>query len=202
MTDSKLFNYHYINKNSDQELWLLHGTGADEFDLIPLAERFSAEHTLVSLRGNIQENGMNRFFARKSMGVFDQESIDLETGKLRRFIQSWRGEDDVVSQNQIFLGYSNGANMILATLFKYPDLVDQAILLHPMMPFEVDNLDLKDKRFMVSYGLRDQMITAEQSRKVISVLEQAGAEVSIVEHSGGHELRPGEVEGIVRFINS
>ncbi len=49
-------------------LLLLHGTGGDESDLIPLGCELDPNAALVSPRGKVSENGMPRFFRRFAEG--------------------------------------------------------------------------------------------------------------------------------------
>src|SRR5690625_7808731 len=73
---------HIFNKGKDQTkptLLLLHGTGGNEFDLLPIAEQIDGEASVLSVRGNVLENGMPRFFKRLAEGVFDEEDLVFRT---------------------------------------------------------------------------------------------------------------------------
>ena len=63
-------------------LLLLHGTGGDENDLIPLGEQLSPGAALLSPRGKVLENGMPRFFRRLAEGVFDLDDLKARTASL------------------------------------------------------------------------------------------------------------------------
>lgn len=202
ITSYLMFHFVYVDNHAFKDLFLLHGTGADERDLLPLVEHLKGLYNFVGLRGNVDEGGMLRFFRRFDLGNFDQENIRDETKKLSEFIQEWCKIHSRKVSDLAFLGYSNGANMILATVFYYPELIDKAVLLHPMLPFEPsDKLSLSDKSFLVTYGEKDQMIPASESTKVIEVLKKFGANVQIVSHNGGHEIQRNELEKFVRFLS-
>lgn len=196
------FIHVYQDNAADKTLVLLHGTGADEYDLLPLVDTYSQKYNFLSLRGNVVEQGMNRFFARSAPGVFDRESIDTETQKLSEFIKSWCQKHNYETNQLVYLGYSNGANMILALCFLYPELVQQGILLHPMLPLKPSPLDLSGKRFLISYGHNDQIIATSESLKAISKMQSFNAEVIEVSHSGGHEIRTNELNAIREFLSS
>ncbi|HEX7017473.1 MAG TPA: alpha/beta hydrolase [Patescibacteria group bacterium] len=196
-----LFHYHYQDTQAQKTLFLLHGTGGDEHDVLPLVQSLRAEYNLVGVRGNVSEQGMARFFARQSPGVFDQESIATETDKLAEFIQAWMKKYSLTADRLAFLGYSNGANMILATLFNHPNLIKKAALLHPMLPFQPsERMALKDSSFLVTYGENDLMISPQESQKVSAVLKKSGASVEVVTHPGGHELVKAEVLRLQEFL--
>src|SRR5690349_4155814 len=71
-------------------LLVLHGSGGDENDLIPLAERVAPGHTLVSLRGKINEQGINRFFRRDDDGTWDIADLKHATLDLSVFVKRAR----------------------------------------------------------------------------------------------------------------
>lgn len=195
------FNYLFINNDAEKTLFLFHGTGGNERDLLPLVMSLGDRYNFVGLRGNVSENGMNRFFERTALGVFNQESIQVETQKLANFLESWLAEHNLTTKQTAFIGYSNGANMILSLLFSFPELVSKAVLLHPMLPFiPQEKIALNDKSIVLTYGENDQIITTEESGKVSATLQQLGADVTIIKHSGGHQIQQNEVTALENFL--
>ena len=195
------FLYQRHDKGQPRTLFLLHGTGGDENDLVPLAEAVTDAYSLVGLRGNINENGMPRFFERSAPGVFDQASLLQESNKLAAFLESWYAEYNLAPQNATFVGYSNGANMLLATLLRRPMLVRRAALLHAMWPFEAeDGPALDDLDVLLTYGDKDQLIPKVESQRVARLLQSRGAQVEVVSHYGGHELGQPEVDALREFL--
>lgn len=195
------FKYTYIDNKASKTLFLLHGTGGDEQDFLFLDELLGKKYNFVGLRGNVQEKGMNRFFRRISEGAFDQESIKEEAGKLGTFIRSWMDEFNVTANDLAFLGYSNGANMLCAMLFYYPQLIKNLVLLHPMLPFEPEiSESYSDTKAFVSIGLQDHMISPAESRKLVDMLERLGVECTVKEYDYGHGITEQEVEDIVKYL--
>jgi phospholipase/carboxylesterase len=195
-----LFHHLYENNSADRVLVLLHGTGGDEHDLLPVGRRVSHRYNLLSLRGNVQEQGMNRFFARLELGVFDQDSIRQESAKLATFLKAWCIENQYQLDQLVFLGFSNGANMILAMLFLFPEVITQAVVLHPMLPFEPPNIDLSDKRLLVTYGIQDPMVPLAQSIHLLKVLKQLNVTVESLELPGGHGVTNQELTDVLEFL--
>jgi phospholipase/carboxylesterase len=195
------FHYQLHDKGQPRTLFLLHGTGGDENDLVPLAEEVTDAYNLVGLRGNINENGMPRFFARTAPGVFDQASLRQESDKLATFLESWYAEYNLAPRNAAFVGYSNGANMLLATLLLRPMLVRRAALLHAMWPFEAEEGPaLDDLDVLLTYGDKDQLIPIAESQRVARLLQSRGARVEVVSHYGGHELGQPEIDALRDFL--
>lgn len=199
-----LSNFHHLyqDRGADQTLVLLHGTGGDEHDLLPLADRLTDQANLLSLRGNISENGLRRFFKRLDWGVFDEDNIRHEASQLKDFLVSFSEKQQLPLNQFIFLGYSNGANMILALLFLYPQLVKRAVLLHPMLPLQPGPIDLSGTNIILTYGQSDQMIAAADSQQVVSTLRELGATVQEFAHPHGHEIREEEVRFVVQALRT
>lgn len=197
------FVHVFQDQSSPKTLILLHGTGGSELGLIPLVEQAQGKFNLLGLRGNVSEGGMARFFERKAVGVFDPTSIARETKKLAAFLRAWYQEHDSSADKNILVGYSNGANMILATLFAYPDVIQAAVLLHSMLPGDPPaGLDLNGKRFLVTYGLNDAMIPGNEGERVASALRAANASVIAFTHPGGHEVTYEEQTALLQFLGT
>jgi phospholipase/carboxylesterase len=191
-----LANFHYLHQDNSasKTVVLLHGTGGNEHDLLPLIKQMGIVANTLSLRGNVVENGMNRFFKRSSPGVFDERNIKQETEKLRQFMTAFLDAHHRSVSDLIYLGYSNGANMILALLLLHPEMVNTAILLHPMLPLWVAESNLQHAKVIVTYGENDQMITPQQTQIAVATLREKGASVEVFSHAGGHEITQEEVE--------
>ena len=195
-----MFTHVFQDHNRSKTLFLLHGTGGDEHDLIPLVDPLTEQFNIVGLRGNVLENGMPRFFARKAMGIFDQDSIIAETDKLAGFLGAWYEAHATQAQDAAFVGYSNGANMILATLLRHPHVIHAAALLHPMLPFEPPDVALSGKNFLVTNGLQDAMMPPGEAARVAAALEERRAQVESFAHPGGHELTNEEQAALLEFL--
>lgn len=176
-------------------LLLLHGTGADENDLIPLGRMIAPGRALLSPRGKVLENGMPRFFRRFAEGVFDQKDLEFRTAELGDFLVEAAAQYEFAPRSLIALGYSNGANIAASLLLRRPEALAGAILLRAMLPFEPSELpDLTGKPVFLSSGDADPIIPAENSKRLADLLTQAGARVTHNRHSGGHGLEAREVE--------
>jgi len=197
----KLFHYHELTNSSKKVIFLFHGTGGNETDLLSLTEPFQKTHNIVGLLGNVSEHGMARFFKRDDEGVFDQENIKQETEKLSLFIKAWIKKNKIDPKDITYIGYSNGANFILAELFNYPELVYKAALLHAMLPFAPEDIDLSQKRLFFSWGQFDTVILPFHSKKTVEAVQSMGAQPTVVITPSGHNITSYEVEQLHNFIN-
>lgn len=174
---------------------LLHGTGGNENDLLPLANHIDPEASVLSVRGNVSENGMPRFFKRLAEGVFDMEDLKARTEELNEFISKAAKDHGFDRKNVIAIGYSNGANIAANLLFTYSDALKGAILHHPMVPNRETELpDLTGVPVFISAGTNDPICPSEESTDLERLLKNAGAEVHLHWENYGHQLTMPEVE--------
>lgn len=176
-------------------LLLLHGTGGNELDLLPLARRIDEEASVLSVRGNVSENGMPRFFKRLAEGVFDEEDLIFRTKALNEFLDEAAQEYAFDRDNIVAIGYSNGANIAASLLFHYQHALKGAILHHPMVPRRgIELPDLSGKAVFITAGTNDPICSPEESKELQSLLEKANAKVSLHWENKGHQLTAEEVE--------
>ncbi len=205
MSDNlSLFNHTLINNNADKTLFLFHGTGGTKTDFFFLDTLLDKKYNLVGLQGNITENGMARFFRRFEHGVFDQENIKEEVNKLQYFIKAFKHEYPELSKDTCFLGYSNGANILLAALFSYPTTFNTLVLLHAMLPFENEPrlLDLSANKIFLSHGSADQMVSLAQQNVLSETLESCTANLEIHTYDAGHNITKEELQDILLFLTN
>jgi len=168
-------------------LLLLHGTGGDENDLVPLGEQLLPGAALLSLRGKVLENGMPRFFRRLAEGVFDQADLKVRTQELAEFIAGARKTYGLAAL--IAVGFSNGANIATSLLLTHPGVITGAVLMRGMLPFELQTMPkLNSTQVLVLSGAADPLVSAGSREQLISALTKAGAIVSSVVINAGHNL--------------
>jgi len=190
------------NHNTTRTLLLLHGTGGTEKDLLPIAERIDPDANVLSVRGNVLENGMPRFFRRLAEGVFDEEDLIARTKELHEFLDKAAIENNFDRNNIMAIGYSNGANIAASLLFHYQESLCGAILHHPMVPRRNISLpDLTNKDVFIAAGTNDPICPAQESKDLYALLEDAGANVDIHWENNGHQLTTSEVIAAGTWLN-
>ena len=168
-------------------LLLLHGTGGDEHDLIPLAERIAPGYTLLSPRGKVNEQGLTRFFRRSPDGVWDIPDFKQRTTELAGFVRRARAAYNI--PKPIALGYSNGANIAWSLLLRESGVLAGAILMRAMLPFDPRPLpDLRGIPVLLLTGADDELIPADRAGLLAALLGEAGADVTYEVLHAGHGL--------------
>ncbi|WP_117169895.1 alpha/beta hydrolase [Paraliobacillus sediminis] len=187
---------HIFNEGtSDRTLLLLHGTGGTEQDLLPLAEIIDPTANVLSVKGNVSENGMARFFRRLEEGVFDEEDLIKQTTELNEFLSEAADKYKFDRANIVAIGYSNGANIAGSLLFHHEQALKGAILHHPMVPRRNITLpDLKSVDVFIGAGHNDPLCKEAESKELYKVLEDNGADVTLHWENQGHQLTRSEVD--------
>jgi phospholipase/carboxylesterase len=183
---------------------LLHGTGGNEDDLIPLGHQIDQTAAILSPRGKVLENGIApRFFRRLAEGVFDIEDLKFRTNELADFLKNASKAYDFNLQHVIAIGYSNGANIAASMLLLRPEILSASILFRAMVPLVPDILqDLSNKHIFMSSGLHDPIIPKQETESLFGLFKKAGAEVSLYWQNSGHELRIEEVKKAKEWLHS
>jgi phospholipase/carboxylesterase len=173
-------------------LLLLHGTGGDEDDLMPLGRMVAPGAALLSPRGKVLENGMPRFFRRLAEGVFDEDDLRARAHELADFVEAARRHYGIAAP--IALGYSNGANIAAAMLLLRPDALAGAVLLRSMVPLRsAPPVRLAGKPVLILSGADDPIAPPANAARLAAVLEGAGAAVERGTVPGGHGLSQSDV---------
>ena len=180
--------------DSGATLLLLHGTGGNEEDLIPLGQELSPGAAILSPRGKVLEFGAPRFFRRLSEGVFDHEDLVFRTHELAEFVAAASEEYGFDNRKLVAAGYSNGANIAGSLILLHPGLLRAAVLFRAMVPFEPEvTPDLSGMAVFMASGRRDQMIPPDNSQRLADILGGAGADVDLRWRDTGHGLTYEEV---------
>jgi phospholipase/carboxylesterase len=197
------FTHLFVPANAPDRppLLLLHGTGGDENDLLPLGRTISPGSALLSPRGKVLENGMPRFFRRLAEGVFDEEDVKARADELADFVSEAREAYGFAAP--LAVGFSNGANIAAAMLFLRPDTLAGAALLRAMVPLSAPpKADLSDRRVLVLSGSMDPIIPAANAAELVGMLADRGADVQHRTLPVGHGLSQGDVSLTRDWIGS
>jgi predicted esterase len=189
------FIHEFVPGKSSRTLLLLHGTGGNERDLIPLGRELDPNASLLSPRGKVLENGMPRFFRRLAEGVFDLEDLQKRTHELADFITSAAQHYKIDIKRIVAVGYSNGANIAASMLLLRPQDLSAAVLFRTMVPLVPETTpNLKSKRIWIGAGSHDPIIPASNTKELVELLRSAGADVTIRFFQSGHELTSDDVD--------
>jgi phospholipase/carboxylesterase len=196
MSPDLAFDHRFLPGDDEAgvTLLLLHGTGGNEEDLIPLGQDLAPGAAILSPRGKVSEYGAPRFFRRLAEGVFDHEDLLFRTHELAGFVEAAAEEYGFDPSKVLAVGYSNGANVAASTLLLHPGLLRAAVLFRAMVPFEPEvTPDLSGLPVFMAAGRTDRMIPPDNAQRLADILAEAGAEVDLHWRNVGHPLTYEEV---------
>lgn len=193
----------YQAGSGSRTLLLLHGTGADEYDLLRLGKALDPEASLLSPRGLYLEGGMNRFYERYPDGRFNEDSIRWAVDELSQFLIAASAEYGFAFEDLLAAGFSNGANTASALLVTRPEQLAGAVMFGSTRPFlKLDSApDLTGKRIWIANGDQDPYAPVETVQGWVHELSGYGAEVKWLRHPGGHQISPAHLQQISSELN-
>lgn len=187
----------------ERTLILLHGTGDNEQSFLRLGQAIAPKAAKIALRGNVDENGMARFFRRTGEGVYDMDDLAYRTGELDAFINAALTHYGRDRAQTVGVGYSNGANILASLLFEQPETLRQMVLMHPLIPFDPElKPGARGARVLVTSGAADPISPAPVTDRLENALIDAGVHLQRYRHPGGHEIRMEEVDAVQGWLGA
>jgi phospholipase/carboxylesterase len=181
-------------------LLLLHGTGGNEHDLLPLGRAVAPDAVLISPRGKVLENGMPRFFRRLAEGVFDEADVAARAADLAAFAREAAARN-APGLPLAVLGYSNGANIAAAVMLLHGGVFERAVLLRAMVPLVPPSLpDLSGTAVLALSGIADPIAPVAGAERLVALLGRAGAEARVTAVAAGHGLVQADVDAAAAFL--
>lgn len=195
------YEYLYQPGNIGEKTFiLLHGTGGTERDLIPVAQAINPDHNILSIRGDVSEHGMARYFKRLAEGQYDVADLAKRGEALQQFLKNVSQAHGFKLSDSLFLGFSNGANMAIHLLLKGDIAYKQSILFHPMYPIPVDtHVDLSELKVFTALGRADPIVSVSESQRVVDLFETRQATVSTI-WTEGHQLTYEEINSAKNWL--
>jgi predicted esterase len=202
---SPLSYQHLFEPGTDPSappLLLLHGTGGDENDLIPLGRALSPGSALLSPRGNVSERGAPRFFARLGEGRFDPAEVTRRTHELADFIAAATKQYGIDPGKLLAVGFSNGANIAATLLQLRPESLAGAVLLRAMVVLDQPAVagSLTGKRVLLASGTEDPIVPNDHPPRLAALLRTGGATVTLQSSATGHGLAATDIAAAKRFL--
>jgi phospholipase/carboxylesterase len=179
--------YKFTPGRSPVTVLLLHGSGGDENDLLPVARALAPGAAFLSPRGNVVDQGLLRFFR------LDRSDVEERAAELAGWVETAAAEHSIDRSRFYALGYSNGANIAAALMLLHPGAIAGACLLRARPAVEPATLpSLNGFPVLISAGQTDHLIPPEEAEALARLLTRAGARVDLAIQNAGHDLTPAD----------
>jgi phospholipase/carboxylesterase len=188
-------------------LVLLHGYGADERDLLPIAHELDPRLRAVSLQGPVALGGPMRAWFNLVQDARGRISFDADEARAAvRDVTSAVEEIARASPRPILLGFSQGAGMALGVALLRPDLVS-GVLSFSGVARALEDRDhappdkLRDLHVFAAHGLQDPLLPIQLGRSIRDTLVSLGIDVEWHEYPMGHMVIAEEIEDARSWLN-
>lgn len=199
MPDNQLLGFEHVWEPGTEAdapvLLLLHGTGGDQRDLLPLGRALADDASLLSPKGKVREGPMPRWFRRLAEGILDEEDLVARSRELVAFVDAASEQYGFARDKVVAVGFSNGANIAAAALLLDGEAFRGGVLLSPMVPLRPQTRpDLSGAAVLIGAGRSDPIAPPEQATALAELLADCGASVELTWQPDGHAITPAEVE--------
>ncbi len=183
-------------------LLLLHGTGGNEDDLLPVADAVGPGRAVLSPRGKVLEGGMPRFFRRFAEGKFDEDDVIARAHELADFVAQSKARYNI--DTPVAVGFSNGANIAAAMLLLRPEALAGAVLIRVMTPLYRTRSEAKldGKPILMLSGAMDPIVQQSDAANLAAQFRAAGAALSHQVLPAGHGLTRLDMTMAKDFLDS
>ena len=206
MENQKLSRPHvWLPKpGASRTLLLLHGSGADEHDLLSLGRELDPRANILSPRGAVSQQGMTRFFEYEPDFTPSRESLLQEVGKLADFLELASERYDFPLESVVTVGFSNGSHAGGALMLLRPELMQALVAFGTTQVLTelAQEPDLQGKQVFIANGEQDHYSPEAKTIAMIAQFEGFGAEVSLLMHPGGHQISGDHVRFIASELRS
>lgn len=210
MTDIPLEHVHREPETESADaVFVLHGRGANEDDLLPVAERLPGERHIISFRAPDRlQGGYTWYDLDLSAGGLEQSQPDSEGFRrsldlVADSVDAAITEYDLDPDNLGLLGFSQGAITSLSLLLEQPSSFAWAAAHHGYLAASHADLSpdgIEGKPVFVGAGESDQIIPASRSEAAADGMREAGADVTFEVFSGGHGIGQPELSAVSAFV--
>jgi len=135
--------------------------------------------------------------------VFDLEDLKYRANELADFVTAAAKHYGFALHNLVAVGYSNGANIAASMLLLRPEIMNAAILFRAMVPLIPAKLpDLSSAHVWIGEGDQDPIIATSEGQRLVDLLRDAGADVTVRFFHAGHGLTNSDLEAAGQWLEA
>jgi len=209
--DSSL-HHHVVPPDSREpgphpSLILLHGRGADEEDLLGLADAFSPKLFVIGVRAPFPfaNGGGYTWYDAASAGAPDPDMFRSSCDALSTFLDDASASYPIDRKRIFLFGFSMGAAMAFALTLTRPHAF-RGVLAHSGYIPEGTHLTvqwdaLRGVDFFIAHGTDDPVIPVMMARRARQLLTAAKASLVYCEYPIGHQISEQSLTDAAAWLN-
>jgi phospholipase/carboxylesterase len=184
---------------SERTVILLHGYGADEHDLLPIAHELDPRLRAVSLQAPVSLGGGMRAWFNLTMGPrgmsFDDREVRAGVDAAVAAVE----EIAKTSPRPILLGFSQGGGMAVSVALRRPELAAAVLsfsgVLRALEPADLAPADkLRGFPVFAAHGTQDPLVPIALGRALRDELVRLGLDLEWHEYEMGHTVIARELD--------
>ncbi len=181
---------------------LLHGRGADERDIVTLADRLPVGPAYVALRAPIAEGGGFAWFGNQGIG----RPLPASLATSVTWFTTWLNSVVDGGRPVVLVGFSGGATFAGGAVLAEPARYAGLASLYATLPFDAGVPTTPDRLaglpVLLVQGSADRVIPTELQARTWSYLhDSSGAALTAHRTPGGHGLTESDVDVLARWLD-
>jgi len=187
-------------------LILLHGRGANEDDLLGLAEHLDARYVLLAARApfDFQWSGGFTWYDILEVGRPEPAMFAESYRRLSQFFEDVKKGYPIDPSRVFFLGFSMGTMMLYCMALTKPGEVAGVVANSGYIPEDTGLNFLWDRlggtSFFIAHGVHDPVIPVQMGRRAKHLLEEAKADLVYREYPMAHEISEDSLNDLAEWL--
>jgi phospholipase/carboxylesterase len=186
-------------------LLLLHGRGADELDLLGLADELDPRFFVVSARAPMALGPGYHWYQLAAIGSPEQKSFESSLAALTRFVTELPAAYPIDPTAIFTLGFSQGSMMAGSLLLTQPGSVAGTVMLSGYLPLasglSIDEAALARRPVFEAHGTMDSVLPVALGRQARDFWQRVGADLTYREYPIAHSIGPAELLEVGEWLS-
>ena len=194
-----------MNTEKKPAIFLLHGLGSDENDLVQLVDSFSTQCHIFSLQGPIQHRPGYAFYTFEEEGKPNRAIFDKVLKGIEAFIKDAVQEYNLDEQQLYVVGFNQGAAVAQSLAMVMGDMIRGTAALSGYLPefaaLEYSKKTMDRSKIFISHGEYDYDYPFEWAEHAVRFFNDYGTKVTFKSYPVGHGVSEQNLHDLIAFLS-